>query len=243
MPAVVSAVRNTCFAILSAIETDVRALIDFALSGEEEKQFLPSDVRDNALVRYEGDTKHNLSANPLSDSDLLDYSDFADLAKMLHINAERFAPHSVEDIRLIARELDKLSQARNRVCHSRPLEDDDLPRFLDLCGMLLNEWPEFPWESLRDVEGKRRTDPSFIFRIEIPSFWRIGSGEANHNLPLPDFDETGFLGRNTDRKELMKHLQGPHPVVTVVGEGGDRQDSPSLELRLFSSRFAASSTV
>jgi LuxR family glucitol operon transcriptional activator len=43
---------------------------------------------------------------------------------------------------------------------------------------------------------------------------------ALHNLPEPDYDDTGFLPRPELERELRKKLAGRNPVVTVLGDGG-----------------------
>src|SRR4029077_2377209 len=60
----------------------------------------------------------------------------------------------------------------------------------------------------------------YVLSLVIPSFWSVDFSTIPHNLPLPEFDDTGFLGRDKDRKEVTRLLLSPHPVVTVVGEGG-----------------------
>src|SRR5208282_4709740 len=65
-----------------------------------------------------------------------------------------------------------------------------------------------------------RENPRSVLTLSIPKFWSADTSTIPHNLPLPDFDDTGFLGRPKDRKEVSNHLVSPHPVVTIVGEGG-----------------------
>ena len=215
----VSAIRNTCFAILSAIETDLREIIaDFSLS-EGTSEILPPDVRENALQRFEQDKKNRPGVVP-DDLDLLDYTDFADLGKMLRKRLEEVTLLAGKDVTEIANKIEDLAPARNRVCHSRPLDDEDLPRFLDFSKSLVANFPALHWRELRDVQNKIDSDPSYIFRLVIPGFWRTEAERVAHNLPLPDFDETGFLGRTTEKRDLLKHLLGPHPLISVVGEGG-----------------------
>lgn len=220
MSQMLSAVRNSCFAILSAVETDVRLFIETELDITLQDSLLPIDVKANARERMLNDPKRSPAVRSNKELDLLEYTDFSDLAKILFANSGAFPSFSSPLIRGVAEKLTSLSAARNRVCHSRPLDDDDLTRFVDLATSLISTFPTFTWEALRDVENRRRTDPSFIFRLEIPSFWKLGSTETSHNLPMPDFDETGLLGRTNDRKHVLAHLRGPHPVITIVGEGG-----------------------
>lgn len=51
-----------------------------------------------------------------------------------------------------------------------------------------------------------------------------------HNLPPADFDETGFLGRKTQRGDVAKALLGPWPVVSILGDGGMGKTSLALQV-------------
>src|SRR5271165_1670763 len=216
----ISAVRNTCFAILAAAECDLREFIADAELKFGEIDILPDDVRLVASQRFSQDNKQRPGVSPENDLDLIEYTDFSDLAKMLRRRGKELANDSKYDIGALASQIDKMVPARNRVCHSRPLQEDDLLNFLDFAKLLLNEYRKLPWIELRRVQDTRAKDPSYVLRLEIPSFWRLGTERTHHNLPLPDFDETSFLGRVNERREIRKHLLGAHPVISVVGEGG-----------------------
>lgn len=216
----VSAVRNTCFAILSAAEYDLREMIGDAALRAGDTQILPEDVRQVTSLRFAQDNKQRPDLVPENDLDLIAYTDFADLAKMLYRRAKALSEEFGCDIEILAGKIERMVRPRNRVCHSRPLEEDDLPNFLDFAKLLLREYKNLPWTELRSVEDVRRNDPSYVLRLEIPSFWRVGTERCHHNLPLPDFEETSFLGRVNERRDLRKHLLGAHPIVSIVGEGG-----------------------
>ncbi|HMH12105.1 MAG TPA: NB-ARC domain-containing protein [Edaphobacter sp.] len=215
-----SAVRNTCFAILSSIETDLRETIgDLALAANS-VDMLPPDVRKNATERFELDDKHTPGVPPENDIDLIDYTDFADLGKMVRIRSEEITSLCGRDAALLANQLESMTRARNRVCHSRPLESDDLSRFIELANSLLRDYPQLLWKELQGVRLKIEQDPTFVLRLEIPAFWTAAADVTPHNLPMVDFDETGFVGRTTETRDLIKYISGPHPLVTIVGEGG-----------------------
>lgn len=215
-----SAVRNTCFAILSSIETDLREIIgDLALSANTMDILLP-DVRKIATERFELDDTHTLGSPPENDIDLIDYTDFADLGKMVRCRSEEITSLCGRDANELAEKLERMTRARNRVCHSRPLEDDDLARFIDLANSLLRDYPQLRWKELQTVRLKIEQDPTFVLRLEIPSFWTAAADVMPHNLPMVDFDETGFIGRTTETREVIKHITGSHPLITIVGEGG-----------------------
>ena len=214
-----TATRNTCFAIISAIETDLRTYIVDECEAAGFSDILPSDVRESATRRWHADHTSSAQVQPESDFELVDYTDFADLSKMLH-RPLRTAPHDAAScVSDIIAALERTSAVRNRVCHSRPLEPEDLPRCLDLSDELAAS-AHIGFTELRRTRTLLDNNPSSVLGIQIPAFWGADKATIHHNLPLSEFDETGFLGRRKDRQALHKLLRSHYPVVTVVGEGG-----------------------
>ncbi len=219
MEKVISATRNTCFALLSAIECDVREIVAEYSIDLNRNSLLPPDVRSTAAERYLLDNRENNILGVDNDLSLIAYTDFTDLAKMLYGISDEVSRTFSVDLNVIAQKLESMARPRNRVCHSRPLEEDDLPKFYDLANFLLNSYPGLPWSQLRVAQSTAR-DMSYVLQLQIPGFWRLGTKEVQNNLPLPDFDETSFLGRLSERKELRKHLVSHQKVISIVGEGG-----------------------
>ncbi len=216
----ISAVRNTCFALISAVEVDLRELIvcEDALRGSV--PFLPADARNAALARYEFDSKESLESTSPRDVDLLPYIDFGDTAKVLRAIKPTQQEISSEAISALALEIERFVPTRNRVCHSRPLEEEDFANCLDFAKGMLSKQPKLPWKSLRETRRLLEEDPGYVIGLQIPEYWQLGVTPIRHNLPLPDYDETGFLGRSADRSAVRKHLLASHHVLTIVGEGG-----------------------
>ncbi|MBL0694060.1 cold shock domain-containing protein [Comamonas sp. JC664] len=213
-----AATRLTCFGIISAIESDLRIELE-AYAADQLENILPEDVRRNALKRW---TDHNNSAstpNTNNNTELLDFMDFADLGKILHRITGQLPEDKRSDTKLLAESLLELTPCRNRVCHSRPLEPEDLPQLLDF-AKLAQSHTTFAMQGTRETLQRLKDDPTFVLHLTIPEYWTQTDDAAHHNLPLPEFDDTGFLGRTKDRKELTKHLQSQLPVITLVGEGG-----------------------
>ncbi len=48
---------------------------------------------------------------------------------------------------------------------------------------------------------------------------------VQHNLPDPDYSETGFIGRMDDIDALMKILNGRSSVISIISEGGNGKTS------------------
>ena len=214
-----TATRNTCFAIISAIETDLRTFIVEECEAAGFVDILPTDVREAATRRWHADHSSSAQVQPESDFELIDYTDFADLTKLLHRTLEKAPPDVLSCIKKIILALERTAPVRNRVCHSRPLEPEDLPSCLDLSDEL-GSLSELEFTELRRTRTLLNTNPGSVLGLQIPSFWSTDKTAIHHNLPLPEFDETGFLGRRKDRQALHKLLRSHYPVVTVVGEGG-----------------------
>ena len=213
-----TATRNTCFAIISAIETDLRNHIVHECEIQGLTDILPNDIREPATRRWHADHSSSAQTHPESDFELIDYTDVLDLSKLLHRIANA-GPETKSTIKALSDGLELVAPVRNRVCHSRPLEPEDLPCCVDLSDKFTTiEAVEF--SQLKMTRTLLEKDPSYVLGLQIPVFWAADKTSIHHNLPLPEFDETGFLGRRKDRRELHKLLRSHYPVVTVVGEGG-----------------------
>lgn len=223
-----AATRLTCFAVLSAIEVDVRRLIRASASGMR-VALMPEDVRAKAAARWEDDHKEPFPITSADDAELLGYCDFADLAKLLRRHSGALAHVERTAAVGLATRLEELTPARNRVCHTRPLEAGDWADFHDLAGELLERHAAVDWSELSGVVATLERNPAFVLSLQIPDYWRPRISRVSSNLPAPDFDDTGFLGREADRKAVAKCLVAPHPVVTIVGEGGVGKTALALQ--------------
>ncbi len=212
------ATRLTCFAILTAIEVDIRELISSSARQASKHEILRPELRKKTAVRQEDALAIEIESSS-SDFSLLDYTDFGDLAIILSDLASVIDAIPLQITKEIANKLNQLSAARNRVCHSRPLEPDDFSSFFDFSTYLVSQCSQSPWKTLKDTLARLEAEPTYVLTLRIPKFWSPNSA-IPHNLPLPEFDDTGFLGRQLDRKELTRLLTSSHPVITLTGEGG-----------------------
>jgi hypothetical protein len=105
------AARLSSFALISAIETDIREAVFIYVKDSSSGNFLPLDVKANAQRRFFDDLKYQ----PEGDIELLDYTDFADLAKILYRLSPDLLPSSPEYLTELAKYLQRLTPARNRV--------------------------------------------------------------------------------------------------------------------------------
>lgn len=211
------ATRMSCFSLISSIETDLRAVIQEIAPGGLEAA-MPPDVLARAKERLSDFRKDSFSAGSC-DEDLLDFVDFYDLSKILNKlkTSQILFPES--DVVYITTQLERLTKCRNRVCHSRPLEPNDFAELLDFTYELIKKGDRAKWHTLQTAI-KNLDNPSYALSLKIPEFWKAQKRAVFNNIPLPEFDDTGFMGRSKDRDNLNKLLLSNTKVVSVVGEGG-----------------------
>lgn len=215
--------RLTLFALLSSVEHDVRRVISLYLASHMQPEKLLSSAELEELhTRYARD---NDGAPAPSSDDLLPYIDFADGWALLNRHRIDLPAHVAAHFRLVSSELDKLAPIRNRVAHSRPLEYDDLPAATDVVNKLLDADSAL-WTAVAATVDRLRRDPSYVLGLELPQY----EDSVKHNLPTPDFDETGFLGRKTQVEAVKRLCLGPYPVVTVFGDGGVGKTALALKV-------------
>jgi LuxR family glucitol operon transcriptional activator len=223
-----SATRQTLYAILSAIEMDLRNVVLRHLDGAFGYEvILGQEAFDKALSRFRNDNDAGDDVPSLSE--LLPYADFLDsletLARHKDSLPENVRGHVIGQLQ----ELAKLAPVRNRIAHTRPLQFEDLPLVIDIAKNLA-DWGGACFPSVSAVIKRLQDEPSFVLGLQIPVYPGADEGAHRHNLPLPDFDETGFLGREEQVGIVLKHILGPYPVISILGDGGVGKTAMALKV-------------
>lgn len=218
-----SATRLTCFAIISALESDMRSQIDLVAANLPLDQVLSQDLIESSSARRSRDG--HLDAGTLSA--LLPYLDFADGYKVLSKFNDIHSAEHIASLQILKPQFDRLVAIRNRVAHTRPMEIDDSAILLDITKAISTKDPS-NWAEVHNVIKRLESDPSFVLglTINLPHDKRSG---PQHNLPIPDFDETGFFGRKDQLRRIKKAILGPYPVVSILGDGGIGKTSIALK--------------
>lgn len=217
-----NATRLTCFALISAIETDCREAL-LTLDAEASVT-IPHDAESAARGRLERDRR---GAGEGLDA-LVQYLDFADSYQTLLANKSLLSDSMQMSLSPLATHLEALIQVRNRVAHSRPMEIGDLSLTLDV-AVALSARSRNDWATTAEVVQRLQSEPSFVLglTVELPV---DPLKQPQHNLPIPDFDETGFFGRSTELRRIKKALLGAYPVVSVLGDGGIGKTAIALKV-------------
>jgi LuxR family glucitol operon transcriptional activator len=223
-----SAARLTLFATLSAVEADLRDAVVLHLDdGRDPRRILGDEryTRAQSKMRLQDGSG---SSDEAELAELLAFTDFLDPFEVLRSQKTRLPEDVRKSLNGVAEDLPLLAPIRNRVMHRRPLEFDDLSVCERIASRLVSTDPQL-WRETCSVAAQLADDPSWVFGLDIP--WQVDPEDERHNLPIPDFDETGYLGRGTDVESIKRSLLSPQwPVVTIIGEGGVGKSATALRV-------------
>ena len=222
---VASLQRLTLFALLSAIEDDIKGAITTNLEPDKKIATLYESFSvKKATERFQKDLNNVIESSELA---ILDYFDLGDHIHTIQRYASNFNASSTRSIQVHSSRLNDIIAVRNRVMHGRPLDFTDLPRVRDLARDLSRSDAAL-WRKTQETFQRLREDPAYALSFE-DDFEVEPVDKIFHNLPSPDFDDTGFVGRQEQLTKLKKAILGAFPVITVLGEGGYGKTSLCLK--------------
>jgi cold shock CspA family protein/Flp pilus assembly protein TadD len=203
--------RYRLAAVIQAIEDDLRSFI--------RRHVAPNVEAETAIPERLETLRGRARADGIVDASfelLIDYFDFGDAFALLN-RYRGLLPEAVgQAIRSLTPAFEVAVPIRNAVMHGRPLRPSDEEQVARLGQAVAGI--EVPFSLTRNIVARLVEDPAWAPLIDIET---TGYGNALHNLPLPEFDETGLLGRDAELKQTRDLLtKRRFPVVTIAGEGG-----------------------
>lgn len=218
--------RMTAYALVSAMEEDLRECIRFYIGERKDlESLLNVELKGRAISRLEKDL--DLAMTDYEIKDLVDYFDLGDTFQTINSNKDHFPADIVAQVKSHTLEFERIVPIRNRVMHIRPLNLDDLPTIADVCKQLATENNKL-WGNIKTTIDRIEYDPNFVFNLQVKSYDEEPS--VTHNLPLPDFDETGLIGRDKVVKQVKALCLGNFPIISIVGEGGIGKTALALKV-------------
>ena len=218
---ILSVVRMKCYLILQGLERSLKDSL-FDQYDVEAPSFLTAEEQERSLGRLRQDMEESAwGLDDVRNEDLLPYLDLGDLVALLNRHQALARQVSGDEIGAADDVLrgSPIHAIRKRVMHAgRPLEEDDLSSLIAVATQLPQVSPNLNWKIL--LEGLHLSQTSDAqLDLHIPTYWEEDS-KILHNLPSAEFDDTGFIGRENDRRRLKRLLESDHSVTTVVGVGG-----------------------
>ncbi|MBY6152337.1 cold shock domain-containing protein [Vannielia litorea] len=214
--------RIALFVLFDALEFDlVERLRQTMPIGEK---FLSEAERTKGLERMRKSAALDADS---SDIDLVQGLDLAEKFNLL-LRAKDFLP-ATDGLYYKSKksDFDGIVSVRNSVMHGRPMTIMEYSKAFTFAEDLIKS--KIYWPNLYDRFRAYNADPNEVARTSVIEFLDNDPSEIYHNLPLPDYDDTGFIPRPTIESDLKSRILGRHPVVTVLGDGGNGKTAVTLQ--------------
>lgn len=208
--------RVEMFSICSSIEYDLKSFITETNTNIN----FTDEMRAKAAER-----KRDICNN----EEILDQLDLGDFVHIISSAPFEYGINN-DKAREIVSFFNKIIPVRNRVMHTKPLELGDRATLIEAMQYIDKKIIWIQWNELKIVREIIENDSSQLLSKKY-----IGIKEYNprvfHNLPLPEFDDTGFIGRKKDIKEITELiLNKKNQVISVVGNGGMGKTSTVIKI-------------
>ncbi|MCY4093869.1 MAG: NB-ARC domain-containing protein, partial [Gammaproteobacteria bacterium] len=163
-----------------------------------------------------------------SEYNLTHYLDFLDTIQIINRNKAELANTPAAYFTSVTSELEKCAPIRNAVMHGRPLEID---YFATVCNIAdeLTEQASSSWKNLSRTLSEIENDSSYVFGLSF-TIRDDTASSIYSNLPIPDFDDTGFVGRESTIARINEAIEGTFPVISLIGPGGVGKTALALKV-------------
>jgi len=214
----ITEVRLTLAAFLYSIESDLKEMLinKIAIYHNDLSFFKDDDLEKRTIARFQKDNPNiDYKANL---NEVIEYIDFADSFVIILKNKDFLDADQFKELKELRNKFTELIPIRNRVMHTRPLLGGDFTTVfsfiieIERCSIL-------PWNQTLENKERIELDPSYVLTLSIPGY-NTESQNVYNNLPLPDFDESGFIGRVRDVEDIKKLILSNNRVVSIIGDGG-----------------------
>ena len=210
--------RSRLYVLIDSFENDMRNILArYILDYLPEAEAL-GPVYDKTNDRRNTD-------DPTGRTSIVSYLEMQEAYDCLNRHREMLPEELGRELRSNTPLLNQLVQIRNRVMHGRPLNPGDPENAINACIAFSTRY----WNTIREALDHLQSDPTWEPAFEQQP--RL-SERTLHNLPLPEYDETGLIGRSSDCRKITGWLlKRREPIITIRGEGGIGKTALAPDLR------------
>lgn len=149
---------------------------------------------------------------------LLRQLDLGDFIKIINCNIEKTSLVKKEKD-FLNKELNEIIPIRNRVMHPRPLEFNDYVILKNLFDNISENIKSIHWKEVLKLKEIIDSDSEEILNLKLSKFKK--NINILENLPIPEFDDTTYIGRKKEIAELKKLINNEQvKILSIIGEGG-----------------------
>lgn len=142
-------------------------------------------------------------------------------------NAESLKDDYIAYLKSIRDDVMQALPVRNAIMHGRPLTIDEYSLGFSFAQDLLRR--SGFWPILSKSYSEYNQNPEKVWSKSVSLLDDPAEFGALHNLPIPDYEDTGFLKRPELERELKQRILGRYPVITVQGDGGNGKTALTLQ--------------
>jgi Tfp pilus assembly protein PilF len=212
--------RVALFIFFDALERDLIEHLRRAAQFNE-ASILTEDEREKALQRQRSKSDGG------DGSELFVYLDYGDKISILSRLKNGFEVGFQQHFERKYPSFEKTIPVRNATMHGRPLTTEEYALGFSFAQDLIQS-PGY-WPTLHSVYVAFARDPEKFLTASIEFIDGPVVSEVLNNLPIPDYDDTGFLPRNALQKEITKKIKSRHPVICILGDGGNGKTALALQ--------------
>jgi len=209
--------RSRLFILIDSFENDLRrSLTNYVLD------HLPEE--DALSTLYERVSERRDVGDVTSEVSIVEFLHLQEAYDLLNRHRDSLPADLGRELRENSQNASQLVPIRNSVMHGRPLSPGDPENAVRICRLFITRYWQSTKETLDHLASDPTWEPSFSLAQKL-------SEKTLHNLPLPEYDDTGLIGRHADCQKILKLLlRRRETITTIVGEGGIGKTAVALHV-------------